>query len=129
MAFEIAFQLPVTLETGVIENNSFSENDKMMIEYFNETQQGTFERILGYPVPTQYGVDYDWALSYLNIDPENGESDQKISEIRKIQPEFVNLLSIPLFEPIGWANVYFGILKEDLKKRDFGKTVLIMQDS
>lgn len=133
MAFETIFHLPATLETSVIENSTISENDKNQISNLNEhiieNFGGTFERILGYPVPAQYGVDYDWALSYLNINLDNGESEKRIKEIEKIQPEFVNLLSTSLFLPIGGANAYFGILKKDLINKDFDKTVFIMQDS
>lgn len=131
MVFETIFQLPVTLETAVIENSTISENDKDQIQIQNdniiENYGGTFERILGYPVPAQYGVDYDWALSYLNINLENNESEERKSEIENIQPEFVNLLSIPLFSPIGDSQAYFGILKKDLKNKDFTKVVFILQ--
>lgn len=130
IAFETIFQLPATEETGIMESSNLSENDRnQIVEFSNMTDDGIFDQILGHPVPIQYGVDYDWALSYLEIDLEKKEQIKRKSEIEKIRPEFINLLTIPLFKPIGGSQVYFGILKKDLKNKNFGKSVFILQDT
>lgn len=130
LTFKTFFQLPATIETSVVENMDLSENDlELLMEFEPTLESGSIGQILGYPVPVQYGVDYDFALSFLNIDLEKGEEQSKSIEIENIRPKFITLLTMDLFEPLGDSNCYFGILDEDLKKKDFGKTVFVMQSS
>lgn len=128
LKFKTIFQLPATIETSVVENMNLSGNDlEMLMNFEPGLESGSIGQILGYPIPAQYGVDYDLALSLLDIDLEKGEEQSKSIEIEKVRPEFINLLTMELFEPLGDSRCYFGILQEDLKNRDFEKTIFVMQ--
>lgn len=126
LSFRTFFQLPPSMETGIIESSSLSERDKEFIQQYNDQfSDGLIDQILGIPTPLQYGADFDLAVSYLNLD--YSESEKKKAEIDKIRSEFINLLSIPIFDRIGDSQMYFGIHKEDLKNKRFDKTILILQ--
>ncbi|MFN8368740.1 MAG: DUF1963 domain-containing protein [Candidatus Kapaibacterium sp.] len=130
LSFETMFQLPATSETSIVERSSLSKKDRKLIyDFSHRFDDGIFDQILGYPIPIQHGVDYDWALSYLNINLIKDEIQRRKLEIEEIRPEFINLLTFPLFKPIGGSQVYIGILKKDLSNRDFSKAVFIMQDT
>ena len=118
--------MPPSLETSVMENCNLSDNDKSTIEEYNASfSDGVIDQVLGIPVPIQYGADYDLAMAYLNVSYED-EKTQK-EKIEKYRPHFVNLLTIPMFDRIGDSRCYFGIHIDDLMKKDFSKTVFIMQ--
>lgn len=130
LSFKTSFQLPSTTETGIIERSSLSQKDREQILNFSwRYDDGILDQILGHPVPVQYGADFSWALSYLDINLENGELESKKSEIDQIRPEFINLLTFPLFNPIGDSQIYIGILRKDLQNRDFSKTIFVLQDT
>ena len=129
--FELKYYVPVSFETWKLENANLSDNDTNIYdEFISQYDDCESEMILGTPCPIQYGVDYDWAFSYLDLHDYNDPvSKQKIDSIR---PEFINLLSFPMwnrFEAIGGANCYFGITKKDLKDKKFENVVFIMQDT
>ncbi|MFD2916398.1 DUF1963 domain-containing protein [Psychroserpens luteus] len=129
--FELIFQIPPTIECSAYDVADLNSDDaaiydQLISDYDNyECEE---QMILGTPCPMQYGADFDWALSYLDItDFQDPIQREKVENIR---PEFINLFSFPMydiFEKIGYSNCYFGITKEDLKNKDFDKTVFIMQ--
>lgn len=126
LSFRTFFQLPPSIETGIIESSSLSEMDKELLQQYNDQfSDGIIDQILGIPKPVQYGADFDLALSYLNLD--YSECENRKAEIDKIRPDFINLLCLPIFDRIGDSQMYFGIHKEDLKHKRFDKTILILQ--
>lgn len=126
ITYRTFFHMPPSLETSVMDQSNLSDNDKNTIEEYNESfSDGVIDQVLGIPVPIQYGADYDLAMAYLNISYED-EKNQK-HKIEKERPQFINLLTIPMFDRIGDSQCYFGIHREDLMKKDFDKTVFIMQ--
>lgn len=131
LKLELTFQIPPTLETSKVELAELSKNDKIKYgTYIFENTIYDYETLLGTPYPIQYGVDYDWAYSYLGIKDFNEPGVQE--KINKEKPNFINLLSFTMdgrFEKIGSSGCYFGINIDDLKKRKFQKTVFIMQDT
>ena len=131
IGFELKFQLPPTMECATYHAANLNDNDAVIYDTYLSNNEVCVEgTVLGTPCPIQYGVDFDWAYTYLDItdfkDPKQKES------MDKTRPDFINLFSFPmydLFENIGYSNCYFGITKEDLKNKDFEKTVFIMQDT
>ena len=131
LQFELKFQIPPSIECAAYEIANLNSKDaeiydQIISDYDNFECEETM--ILGTPCPMQYGADWDWAYSYLDItDIEDPVQREKID---KLSPEFINLLSFPLydeFENIGYSNCYFGITKQDLKNKNFNNTVFIMQ--
>lgn len=127
--FRLIYQVPNSIETWRYEQAGLNEVDEnLYLEYTDD--QCEPEMILGTPCPIQYGVDYDWAYSYLDIkDFEDPQLQEKTSKVR---PDFINLLSFEMigrFEKIGIPNCYFGIRRQDLEKKDFSKVIFIMQDT
>lgn len=126
--FELNYQIPPSTETSKIEQLDLTDDeDWEYMELLEEIGIGD-ANILGIPFPLQYGVEYDWAFSYLETrDLKNPESREKIDLLR---PQFINLLSFSLeeyFDVIGSSNVYFGILPEDLKNEQFENSILVLQ--
>ncbi|WP_298903127.1 YwqG family protein [uncultured Psychroserpens sp.] len=129
--FELKFQLPPTIECSAYDAANLGTKDADIYDQLLTNNDHCEEStVLGTPCPIQYGVDFDWAYSYLDItnfsDPKQKES------IDKLRPEFINLFSFPMydiFEKIGYSNCYFGITKEDLKNKNFKKAVFVMQDT
>lgn len=118
-----------------LEIGALAAEDKETADAFNDTF-GNYEgkQLLGYTMPIQFDVTWDWAYSYLEFKSyELTDSDK--ANIDSIRPEFVTLLQFSLansntgFEKIGSSMGYFGITKIDLKKKDFKKAILIFQDS
>ncbi len=131
MDFELIFQIPPTTECSVFDAAKLNAEDtgtfdSIISDYDNfECKE---QIILGTPCPIQYGVDWDWAYSYLDI--TNIKDPTQKAKIESLRSEFINLFSFPMydkFEVIGHSNCYFGITKTDLKNKDFDKTVFIMQ--
>jgi len=132
MEFQPFFTFPsretLEIESLVDEDqeNSYSFNDS----YGNH--EG--EQILGYTMPIQYDVTWDWAFSYLDFKTYELTDTDK-AKIDSIRPDFVTLLQFSLensytgFEKIGISIGYFGITKKDLKNKDFDNTILIFQDT
>lgn len=131
LKLELEFQIPPTLETSKVELAKLSENDIEKYDaYIDENEYYENETILGTPFPIQYGVDYDWAFSYLGIKDFNESGAQE--EITKVKPYFINLLSFSMenrFESIGISFCYFGIHIEDLKSKKFENAIFVMQDT
>lgn len=106
--------------------NSYTFND----EYGNH--EG--EQVLGYTMPIQNDVTWDWAFSYLNFRTFE-LTETELSKIDSIRPEFINLLQFSLdnretgFNKIGISIGYFGITAKDLKNQDFKNSILIFQDT
>jgi len=126
LSFNTFFHLPPSLETGIIETSNMSDGDKELVEEYNESySDGLIDQILGIPVPLQYGSDFDLVMSYMEI--SFSEYEKRKDEVDTKRTEFINLLSIPVFERIGDSQAYFGIHIDDLKNKDFGKTVFVMQ--
>ena len=118
--------MPPSLETSLMENCNLTEADKNMMEVYNESySDGVIDQVLGIPVPIQYGVDYDWAMSYLELSYE--EEKEQLKNIEEERRHFINLFSIPMFDRIGASQCYFGIHKKDLIIMDFSKVVFVMQ--
>lgn len=125
-SFRTFFQLPPSMETGIIESSTLSERDKESIQQYNDQfSDGLIDQVLGIPTPLQYGADFDLAVSYLNLD--YSEYEKRKAEIDKIRPDFINLLSLPIFDRIGDSQMYFGIQNDDLKNKRFDKAILILQ--
>jgi len=124
--FRTFFHLPPSLETGIIESSSLSEKDKNLLKEYNDRDDyGIIDQVLGIPVPIQYGVDFDWAVAYLDID--YSEYKKRKGEINKLRTEFINLLTLPVFERIGYSQAYIGIHIDDLRKKELDKSVFVMQ--
>jgi len=92
-------------------------------------------QVLGEPQATQGTVKYWWSLQSLGYDElENLNESQKI-EVSNLQDDFVLLLQIDLEDPnLSFINfetgvLYFGILKDDLKNKNFDNVVLVYQSS
>lgn len=131
LRFELEFQIPPTVETSKVELANLSKNDiEKYNTYIDSNENYEIETILGTSYPIQYGVDYDWAFSYLGITDFNKPGIQE--EIAKVKPYFINLLSFSMesrFEAIGISFCYFGIHIDDLKNKKFENTIFIMQDT
>ena len=129
--FELNYQIPPTTETSKVELANLSKSDiKEYDSYRDRNDLYEAETILGTPYPIQYGADYDWAYSYLEISDFDKPGVQE--EIAKVKPNFINLLSFSMesrFEAIGISFCYFGIHVDDLKNRNFRNVVFIMQDT
>ncbi len=129
LKLELGFQVPMTLETWKYEAAGLTKGDEMKFDHFLDRHyECRSEMILGTPCPLQYGADFDWAYSYLNI---SDFKDPKLKEkTDKVRPDFVNLLSFSMekrFSKIGDSNCYFGIRIQDLIKKDFKNVIFIMQ--
>ena len=131
IAFELKFQIPPTIECSAYDAANLNADDstiydQLLSDYDNfECEE---DMILGTSCPMQYGVDFDWAYSYL--DTTDFQDPKQRDKIDKMRPEFINLFSFPMynhFESIGHSNCYFGITKQDLKNKAFENTVFIMQ--
>ena len=127
--FQLVYRIPVTNETWKYENAKLNEKDAELFDRFTEPSDNC-DMILGTPNPIQYGVDYDWAFSYLGMtDYKNPQVKSKVDAIR---PEFINLFSFQMidrFDKIGIPNCYFGIRKQDLADKKFDNVVLVFQDT
>ena len=126
LSFELLFQIPSSFDIRNLNYKEVSKADQEKMESYNEEwSDGGFNQILGLPLPLQTGVSFEWAMSYLNY--TYIDFDNKKDEIDKFAPEFINLLTMPLFEKIGDADVYIGIRKSELKNKDFSKAIFVMQ--
>lgn len=132
MEFKLFYTFP---SSETLEIKSLVEQDRENSYAFNDNygnHEG--EQVLGYTMPIQYDVTWDWAFSYLNFETyELTDSDK--ARIDSIRPEFINLLQFSLknsftgFEKIGISIGYFGITKTDLINKRFDNTILIFQDT
>ena len=92
-------------------------------------------QILGEPQATQGTVKYWWALKLLGFEESQPLSTNQKNQIDEIQDDFVLLLQIDLEDTkVSFANfetgiLYFGILQNDLKNKNFEKVVLVYQSS
>jgi uncharacterized protein YwqG len=132
ISFKLGYCLPARES---LEIEKFDPKDEDVIWDFND-EYGNVEgeQILGYCMPIQADVTWDWAFSYLNF-PTYELTDTDNKNIDEIRPDFINLLQFSLdnsqtgFNKIGISIGYFGIKKEDLKNKRFDKTILIFQDT
>lgn len=124
--FRTFFHMPPSLDKSIIENSNISETDKNQLqEYTDSFSDGLISQILGMPVPLQSGVDYDFSMAYLGLSYSDEEKQR--DNINKERDQFINLLTIPIFDRIGDSQCYFGIHKKDLMNKDFKNTVFVMQ--
>ncbi|MBO6516610.1 MAG: DUF1963 domain-containing protein [Bacteroidia bacterium] len=124
--FEPFFQLPPSLEHGIVDESNLSDHDKELIEEHNEVYDDyMMDQVLGIPPPMQGGADWDWAFVYSGMSFEEYEDNP--DPVLNLRSKFINLLSIPNFEVISDWQLYFGIHIDDLRKRSFEKAVLIAQ--
>ena len=132
MEFERFYTFP---DSDALEMNTLHPEDENNSYPFNE-RYGNFEgeQVLGYTMPIQGDVTWDWAFSYLNFKTFELTDEDK-NKIDSLRPEFINLLQFSLensytgFERIGISIGYFGITKKDLKNKNFQNVVLIFQDT
>ena len=126
ITYRTFFHMPPSLETSIIEKSNLSEDDKNTIEEYTDSfSDGVIDQILGIPAHIQNPVEYDLVEMYYNLQSEDFEAIK--SKVQKEGENFINLLTIPMFNVIGDDPCYFGIHREDLIKRDFDKTVFIIQ--
>ena len=64
--FQLKYQVPQTIETWKYENAQLNVKDSVLYDKLTERSDNC-DMILGTPNPIQYGADYDWAYSYLNV--------------------------------------------------------------
>ncbi|WP_046759085.1 DUF1963 domain-containing protein [Kordia jejudonensis] len=108
--------------------------DEITEEILFNTQVGVGHQILGAPQALQGGVHYHFAHRYLGFKDYNLDESQK-KQITQIQDNFILLLQIDLedtklsFSEFNMGVLYFGILKDDLNKLKFDRTVLIFQST
>ncbi|MBC8753925.1 DUF1963 domain-containing protein [Kordia sp. YSTF-M3] len=92
-------------------------------------------QILGEPQATQGTVKYWWALQSLGYAEFESLNNSQKQEISNLQEDFILLLQIDLEDPnLSFTNLetgalYFGILKDDLKNKNFDNVVLVYQSS
>lgn len=87
-------------------------------------------QLYGNPQALQGNVSFHWALQSLNLDYQL--TDYELNKVKNIEKEFVLLLQIDLsdlniIDDFGDGVLYFGIRKEDLRKKDFSKVELVYQ--
>lgn len=138
MIFENIYTFP-SGETLEIESLSLNDQESYMDLYEVEEDFMTYEnnQILGHTYPMQGDVKIDWACGNLGVEfsfKTISENQEKIDTLRN---DFINLFqfstenSVPEF----WDNFhicsmgYFGIRKQDLKRKEFDKTILTFQNS
>ncbi|MDO5988097.1 YwqG family protein [Flavivirga amylovorans] len=121
---ETYYEIPIVneIEYLVEDFDGLTEKDEELYEeYTDEHNWNPIEyQILGTPPPVQHSVFEEWGTVYVKQE----ELDIDENEISK---DFVNLLSMPIFDVIGDCHIYFGILKDDLLAKRFDKTVFIIQ--
>ncbi|WCO03583.1 DUF1963 domain-containing protein [Psychroserpens ponticola] len=128
--YELDFRLPCSNFGWKYQQASFTDNDKSTMTEFIERFDDycMSEVILGIPAPIQDDLEYDWSYAYLeSLDYHNEEIKEQVNILR---PQFINLFSFSMydrFDTIGISECYFGIKKEDLKNKDFDKTIFVMQ--
>jgi uncharacterized protein YwqG len=94
----------------------------------------TEHQLLGYPRALQGTVNFWWASKYLGID-KDFYSDEEIKLIREEEDNFILLLQVNFgdskieIDRFGDSVAYFGIHKDDLKKKNFENVILVMQNT
>jgi hypothetical protein len=129
LSFHLTYQVPNSLETSPVEKVELTKADELLYQEFVD-DECEYDMMLGTPCPVQYGADYDWAYSSIQVKDYN---DPGLAEkVKPIRAQFVNLLSFSMekrFDGIGGSVAYFGIRLEDLKKANFENVILIFQDT
>lgn len=126
--YELIHYVPTTTETYRFEKAGLQVDDENL--FINIANLYFPDMILGTPSPSQYGADYDWAYTAMNIELKDYDDPLLPQKAKQITPDFINLLSFTLekkFEIIGHDNCYFGIRKKDLQAKKFDETIFIMQ--
>jgi uncharacterized protein YwqG len=126
--YELIHYFPTTTEKYRFEKAGLQVDDENL---FNDIANMYFpDMILGTPSPLQYGADYDWAYTAMNVEMKDYDDPLLPQKAKQITPDFINLLSFTLvekFKKIGNDNCYFGIRKKDLLAKKFDETIFIMQ--
>jgi len=131
IVLNIDFRVSSTTDTWKYQAQNLSTKDKELYEALLEGSDFCVgETMLGTPCPVQDAVEVDWSYSY--IQSSDYQSEEVKKQVETLRPNFINLFSFGMwgkFDSIGTSGCYFGILKDDLKQRDFSKTVFVMQDT
>lgn len=129
--FELIHYFPNTTETYRFQKAGLNSHDERLFnEMLDNSGLSLPDMILGSPSPVQRGADYDWAYAFLKVPLKEYENPYWFEKANEVVPDFVNLFSFALdekFKVLGDSNCYFGIRKQDLKAKNFDKTVFIMQ--
>ncbi len=132
MVFESFFEIPNNIyEYAEWEELSDNDHDNIIEFHYSILKSLDTSQILGIPRPLQDNVACDWAYAYINQDEleldDEYEEEPEIDEQELLATEFVNILSMPIFNKIGDAQGYFGIRKDDLANKKFEECIFVMQ--
>ncbi|SFI34708.1 DUF1963 domain-containing protein [Halpernia frigidisoli] len=135
------FTLP-SYQDAIISNYNVTDEELNIISEIEEnifySVSKNFEipnHILGHPNALQGTVKFWWAAKYLNINVNKKILESEMSEINKIQEDFVLLMQLNFGNPqikidcFGDSILYFGIHKEDLQSLNFKNAILVLQNT